>query len=287
MELLLTNRLSTLSHPSRMAVFPLLMRRCPDELPAGEIAEALGLKASTVPPYLSALTQADLISQRRDGMRPLYSANLNAAREVISGLFFDCCRGRADLCPPEFSNLLADVAPMSDKTFNILFVCTGNSARSFFAETTLRDMAGKNFNGYSAGTAQHSELNPFAVAFGSPAADVSDSGPAQRLHRCTGAAGRFAARRARARGSGIGDTMRIGIAKPLKIRGSRPASHRERTARFRSHMTKSAIANATRSRTALHASRTGGASQPVTTDARKCSCPPAHWPRSSRSGYES
>ena len=83
-----------------MAVFRLLMRRCPDELPAGEIAEALELKASTASVYLSALTQAHLISQRRDGTRLLYAVNLDAAREVVAGLFVDCCRGRADLCPP-------------------------------------------------------------------------------------------------------------------------------------------------------------------------------------------
>ncbi|MGB3313892.1 MAG: ArsR family transcriptional regulator, partial [Albidovulum sp.] len=47
MEKLLTERLSTLSHPQRMGVFRLLMRRCPDEVPAGEIAGALAIKDST------------------------------------------------------------------------------------------------------------------------------------------------------------------------------------------------------------------------------------------------
>ena len=163
MESLLTDRLATLSHPQRMAVFRLLMRRCPDELPAGEIAEALQLKASTASVYLSALTQAGLISQRRDGTRLLYAVNLDATREVVAGLFVDCCRGRADLCPPQFSDLLTNIAPTADKTFNVLFVCTGNSARSIFAETILRDMAGDKFTAYSAGTAHRSELNPLAV----------------------------------------------------------------------------------------------------------------------------
>lgn len=52
---------------------------------------------------------------------------------------------------------------MTDKTFNVLFVCTGNSARSIFAETILRDKLGDRFTAYSAGTAHRSELNPFAV----------------------------------------------------------------------------------------------------------------------------
>ena len=159
METLLTDRLATLSHPQRMAVFRLLMRRCPDELPAGEITEVLHLKASTASVYLSALTQAGLISQRRDRTRLLYAVNLDAAREVVTGLFVDCCRGRADLCPPQFSDLLTSISSKTDKKFNVLFVCTGNSARSIIAETILRD----KFVAYSAGTAHRSELNPFAI----------------------------------------------------------------------------------------------------------------------------
>jgi len=146
-----------------MAVFRLLMRRCPDELPAGEIGEALQLKASTASVYLSALTQAGLILQRRDGTRRLYAVNLDAAREVVTGLFVDCCRGRPDVCPPQISDPLRTAFPRTDTTFNVLFVCTGNSARSIIAETILRDSVGDKFTANSAGTAHRSELNPFAV----------------------------------------------------------------------------------------------------------------------------
>lgn len=163
MESLLTDRLATLSHPQRMAVFRLLMRRYPDELPAGEIAEVLALKPSTASVYLSALTQVGLISQRRDGTRLLYAVSLTAAQELVAGLFLDCCRGRADLCPPPSSDFLKGVPAMTAKKFNVLFVCTGNSARSIFAETILRDMAGDRFNAYSAGTTHRSDLNSFAV----------------------------------------------------------------------------------------------------------------------------
>ncbi|MGC1487704.1 MAG: helix-turn-helix domain-containing protein [Albidovulum sp.] len=163
MESLLTDRLSTLSHPQRMGVFRLLMRRCPDEVPAGEIAGALAIKDSTASAYLSALTQAGLILQRRDGTRLLYAVNLTAASEVIAGLFVDCCRGRADLCPPHIAALLGQIPQKTHQKFNVLFVCTGNSARSIFAETILRDMAGDRFVAYSAGTANRSELNLFAV----------------------------------------------------------------------------------------------------------------------------
>lgn len=163
MESLLTDRLSTLSHPNRLGVFRLLMRRCPDELPAGEIVEALGVKASTASVYLSALMQVGLISQRRDGTRLLYGVNLDAAREVVAGLFVDCCRGRPDLCPPQLSDFIAHNPQAYGEKYNVLFVCTGNSARSIFAETILRDLAGGRFSAYSAGTASRSELNPKAI----------------------------------------------------------------------------------------------------------------------------
>lgn len=52
---------------------------------------------------------------------------------------------------------------MADRIYNVLFICTGNSARSIFAECLLRDAAQDRFRVYSAGTRARSELNPFAM----------------------------------------------------------------------------------------------------------------------------
>ncbi len=161
---MIPSRLSTLGHPQRLALFRLLMRRYPDEVPAGELADALGLKASTLSAYLSALLQVGLVTQAREGTSLRYSLDMEQVRQTLDYLVLDCCRGRPDLCAPLTLTPQTGTPAMTDRKYNVLFICSGNSARSIFAESLLRKQAGDRFNAFSAGTRPGSLLNPFAVA---------------------------------------------------------------------------------------------------------------------------
>ena len=52
---------------------------------------------------------------------------------------------------------------MPDKIYNVLFLCTGNSARSILAESIMRKDGAGGFRSFSAGSQPKRDINPFAL----------------------------------------------------------------------------------------------------------------------------
>ena len=151
---------AALGNPNRLAVFRLLMRRAPHGVRPGEIAEALEMKQNTLSHHFADLEAVGLIQSQRDGRSILYSVQLENTAALVGYLVTDFCRSRPDLSltlssTPEFK--------MPTRPMNVLFICSGNSARSIFAEAILTKEAQGKFHAYSAGTRERSELNPFAL----------------------------------------------------------------------------------------------------------------------------
>jgi len=94
--------LRALSHETRLEVFRLLIRMSPDPMPAGDIADRLGVVQNTMSSHLAELTRAGLITSKREGRSVRYKANYAAIRKLLIFLMRDCCQGNAEICAPLF-----------------------------------------------------------------------------------------------------------------------------------------------------------------------------------------
>jgi DNA-binding transcriptional ArsR family regulator len=93
--------LGALAHEHRLGVFRILVERGPAGLPAGRIAERIGLVPSSLTFHLQSLQRAGLIAQRRESRQLIYSADFTAMTALVGYLTENCCaESAAECCAP-------------------------------------------------------------------------------------------------------------------------------------------------------------------------------------------
>jgi ArsR family transcriptional regulator len=90
--------LGALAHEHRLAIYRMLVEQGPDGLPAGVIAERLGIAPSSLTFHLQHLQRAGLIDQKRVSRQLIYAADFARMNALVGFLTENCCQGNPDAC---------------------------------------------------------------------------------------------------------------------------------------------------------------------------------------------
>ena len=85
--------LAALAQDNRLDVFRLLVQAGPDGMPAGAVAEALGLAPNTLTFHFDRLRTAGLVTVRREGRSMIYAAQFDTMNALLGFLTENCCGG--------------------------------------------------------------------------------------------------------------------------------------------------------------------------------------------------